>query len=115
MTISKGASYTLSINRYPWSDSFAQSYSLIGATLLTEQQAKNLLDGQTIQITDPDPNQSIFYRGDLNVTGKWIKGVLTTGSLTGSTVAVLDIWITSGSCCCDINTLMASGCKCGGN
>ena len=115
MIIKKGDLYTLCIDPFPWSDDFAHLHSTIESTLLTKDQARKLLDGQSIEIVDPDPDQHPFYKGDLKVAGKWVKGYLKSGSLAGSAVAVLDIWLGTGSCNCDITTLMAGGCQCGGS
>jgi len=116
MTISKGDHYTICIGSYPWTDEYARAnVQLEGATLLTKSMAKQWLDSHTIEIIDPTPDQNLYFKGDLGLSGNWVKGLVKSGPLQNSTVAVLDIWLKSDECSCNINLLMSAGCQCGGN
>jgi hypothetical protein len=106
---------SIKIGIYPWTDKYAKTNSTLAATLLHESQARQLLDGCQIKITEPNPPQDCFHQGDKNLRCKWVKGTLVTGTLTGSKVAVVEDWLKSSSCLCSTNTLMAKGCQCGGN
>lgn len=114
--------YTIKISDYPWTDSYAKTHSTLKATMLKEGDAKIYLDGYQIEIFDYTPLQDQYHKGDKGVTGKWVRGKLQNGPLMYSKIAVMKQWLTpapntyktSDACICEMNTILAKGCQCGG-
>jgi hypothetical protein len=105
----------INIGIYPWTDTYAKANSILGGVLLVEKQARQLLDGCQIKITELNPPQNKFHQGDKNLKCKWVMGTLVSGPLKGSKVVVVEDWLKFSSCICPTSTLVARGCQCGGS
>ena len=119
MSVYVGKVYTIKMSDYPWTDSYAKAHSTLHTIMLKEADAKKNLDGYEIEIIDHNPPQDKYYKGDKGVGGKWVRGKMKNGPLMYTTMAVLDRWLlpastSSNACTCDINTILAKGCQCGG-
>jgi len=115
------AVYIITIGDYPWTDAYAQTNSTLSSTLLSEDQARQFLDGQKIKITNPIPIENANYQGDKGMTCNWVRGTLISGPLVKGEIMTIENWLhlapnanpNSSSCSCPINTLMLQGCQCG--